>query len=65
MLRGQGLIDVSRFQLRVGLQDPFTAAAAGDQPTTVPTVMRSPRMQGLPHITAGSWLMRGKAIGQE
>jgi len=30
--RGQRLLDVSRFQLRVGLQDPFTAAAAGDQP---------------------------------
>ena len=28
----QGLIDVSRFQLRVGLQDPLAAAAAGDQP---------------------------------
>jgi predicted nucleic acid-binding protein len=32
VLRGQGLIDVSCFQLRVSLQDPFTAAAAGDQP---------------------------------
>ena len=28
----QGLIDVSRFQLRVSLQDPLAAAAAGDQP---------------------------------
>ena len=26
--------------------------------------MRSPRMQGLPPITAGSWLIRGKAAGQ-
>ena len=33
-------------------------------PTTVPTVKRSPRMQGLPPITAGSWLMRGKAMAQ-
>jgi hypothetical protein len=29
----------------------------------VPTVMRSPRMQGLPPITAGSWLMRWNAMG--
>jgi len=33
-------------------------------PTMVPTVMRSPRMQGLPPMTAGSWLIRGNALGQ-
>jgi hypothetical protein len=30
--QGQGLINVGRLQLRVSLQDPFAAAAAGDQP---------------------------------
>jgi hypothetical protein len=31
-------------------------------PTIMPTVTRCPRMQGLPPMTAGSWVMRGNGF---
>ena len=55
---GQRLRDILSLQVGILAENFFPRLPGGDEPTTVPTVTRMPRMQGFPPITAGSRVTR-------
>ena len=54
----QGGGNILSLQVWIGAEDLFLGMAEARRPNTVPTVIRSPRIQGLPPMTFGSSVTR-------